>query len=86
MLNKTFKPFLKFFFLIYRSFGRMVNGGNKLFGELKTCTGCKSLRSLGTPRDLVLTRAVDRRRMDRSVRAEVKVVSLLTLASFLIST
>lgn len=35
---------------------------------------------------VVLTRAVDRRRMERRVRAEVKVVSLLTLASFLIST
>lgn len=35
---------------------------------------------------VVLTRAVDRRRMDRRVRAEVKVVSLLTRASFLIST
>lgn len=33
-----------------------------------------------------LTRAVERRRMDSSVRAEVKVVSLLTRASFLIST
>lgn len=35
---------------------------------------------------LALTRAVDRRRMDRRVRADVKVVSLLTRASFLIST
>lgn len=35
---------------------------------------------------VVLTRAVDRRRMDRRVLAEVKVVSLLTRASFLIST
>lgn len=35
---------------------------------------------------VVLTRAVDRRRMERRVRAEVKVVSLLTRASFLIST
>lgn len=34
----------------------------------------------------VLTNAVARRRMERRVRAEVKVVSLLTRASFLIST
>lgn len=35
---------------------------------------------------VLLTRAVDSRRMDRRVLAEVKVVSLLTRASFLIST
>lgn len=57
-----------------------VNGGSKIYA------GLMSLRSRATRRELVLTRAVDRRRMDRRVRAEVKVVSLLTLASFLIST
>lgn len=57
-----------------------------LWLDTKSLSGFVSLKSLVAHRELVLTRAVDRRRMDKRVRAEVKVVSLLTLASFLIST
>lgn len=60
---------------------------HRVVHETKTSAAAVTVKVCGHRRlRVVLTRAVDRRRMERRVRAEVKVVSLLTRASFLIST